>query len=419
MAITLPETLKRGINAQLAMIAREIVTTDALGAVIPIQAVDGTGIKVPREGAQPSTAFIPDSGVTTEESTATDNVPEVQFRRIVGNMDLDKLAMEVGGSHSGSLAFQTAAKAKATWQLIKSKLINGAHATGHTFGTGAAASIAAVTAVDYGPYLDSARRGPGSIKYTHSGTFWAFRAPGDIAYGDAVAIAADGSATLRSYNKSFYVTVTVDVSVAVANAEAPMYFTSSNDEFDGLYEQLDPARIIDPVVSTGDNFSLALLDKLISTQRVSSNRYFIFDSVMEELFYAAMRALGGTDPRTIQLPGYGGGEVPTYRGIPILVNDNMPLETVGGNADCSSLVLASLSYEEGLFLAAASAGGEAGALTPDADPRTRPVLGFRIEDIANLEGKDAMRRRLKWHGAPILRSTLAAARRRGVRHVSA
>lgn len=419
MAVTLPETLKAGVNPMLALIAKEVVTSDSLASLIPIEPVDGTGIKIRREGAQPSTAFIPDSGVTSEESTASDDVPEVQFRRIVGNMDIDKLSMEVGGSHSGNLSLQTGAKAKATWQLIKGKMINGAHSTGHSFGTGAAASFNAVDAIDYGPYLDSSRKGPGSLKYTHSGTLWAFRAPGDIAYGDAVAIAADGSATLRSHNRSLYITITVDVSDAVANAETPIYFTSSNDEFDGLYEQLDPARIVDPDNAAGDNFSIAYLDRLISLVKVKTNRAFILDSTLIEQFYAAYRALGGTDPRTLQLPGYGAGEVPLYRGIPLLDNDNMPVETVGANADCSSIVLAALSFEEGFFLGAASGGGQAQALTPDADPRTRPVLGFRIEDLSALEGKDAMRRRVKWYGTPILRSTLAAARRRGVRHVPA
>ncbi len=422
MAITFPETLKRGQNPMLGLVAKTIAVSDALGAVIPIEPVAGTSIKVPREGAQPSTTFIPDSGATSEESTAGDDVPEVQFRRIVGNMDIDNLAREVGGTHSGNLEFQTAAKAKATWQKIKEKLITGSRVTSHTLGAGAPASSGAISAIDYGPYLDSTRRGPGAIRYTHAGTQWQFRAPGDLAFGDPVTVASNGTVTLRSYNRSFYITVTIVAATAVANFETSIYFTSSNDEFDGLYEQIDPARLIDPVAGTGDNFSLRLLDKLITNQKVEANRYFMMDSIMLENYYAEMRALGGTDPRTVQLPGYGVtglGEVPTYRGIPILVNDNMPLETVGGNTDCSSLVLVSLSFEEGLFLAAASSGGEAGVLTPDADPRTRPVLGFRISDIRDLEDKDAMRRRVRWAGAAVLRSTLACARKRGVRHVAA
>ena len=413
MAVTLPEVLKRGVNPQLAMIAKEIVTTDEFAAVVPIEPIAGTSIKIPREGSLPDAEFISDAGTTTENSNAEDDVPEVQFRRVVGNFDIDKLAMEVGGSHSGSISRQTAAKAKATWRLLKSKMIAGGHVTSHTLSP-ATAPFTAILTWDYGPYLDSARRGPGSLRYTHAGTLWQFRAPGDIDYGEAVAVAADATVTLRSYNKSFYVTVNIDVSVALADGETMIRFASTTNEFDGLNEQIDPARLIDPTAANGDAFSLAMLDKLISNEKVRSNRHFMMNSALIEKFYAAYRALSAVDPQTVSLPGYT-GLVPVYRGIPLLENDNiLSNETVGSTTDASSLYLASLSYEEGFFLAAASTGGLEGALNVDSDPRNQPVLGFRIEDIQTLEGKDAMRRRVKFYGAPVLRSTLAAVRRRGV-----
>lgn len=413
MAITMTEALRRGRNPQLAMLVREIVTTDELGALIPIEPVDGTSIKVPREGALPGTAWVDDTGVTSEESSADDDVPEVQFARIIGNVDVDKMAEGVGGVHAGSLTFQTAAKAKKTWLEIKDALINGGHVTSHTLSPGTTDPFAAITAIDYGPYLNSARRGPGSIKYTHATQSWQFRAPGDIAFGEAVAITSNGSATLRSHNRSFYITITVTVLSATANGETNIYFSSSNSKFDGLDEQIDPARIIDPTGNDGDTFSLGVLDKLISNQKVRANRHFMMNSAMVERFYAAYRALGGTDPRTVAIPGYG-AEIPVYRGIPIIENDHIGFETVGSATKCSSAYLVSLSFEEGLFLAAQSSGGQTQALEPDADPRTRTVLGFRIEDIPVLEGKDAWRRRVKWYGAPVLRSTLACARYRGI-----
>jgi len=50
-----------------------------------------------------------------------------------------------------------------------------------------------------------------------------------------------------------------------------------------------------------------------------------------------------------------------------------------------------------------------GAFSPNADPRTRSVFGFRIEDLGPLEGKDARRTRVKWYGAPALKSLLSCA----------
>lgn len=413
MAILFNEALKRGVNPMLALMAREVVTTSEVAAVLPIELVDGTSIKNPREGALPSTEFVDDAGVTTEESSAQDDVPEIQFRRIIGNFDMDKMAEGVGGSTPAEkLARQTAAKAKATWNLAMNRMYNGGHVSGHTL-VSSADPFAAIDAIDYGPYLDSSRRGPGSIKYTHSGTLWQFRAPGDIDYGPAVAAATDGSYTLRSHNRSFYITVTLDVSDATGNGETMIRFTSSSKQWDGLLEQIDPARLIDPTGGNGDVFSIAMLDRLISEVKVRSNRYFMLNSLLMERFYAAYRALSAVDPQTVAIPGYN-GQVPVYRGIPLLTEDNiLSNETVGGTSTCSSILLTSMGVDDGFFFAAQSSGGTQG-LTVDADPRDKTVMGFRIEDIPTLEGKDARRRRVKLYGAPVLRSTLAAARRRGV-----
>lgn len=410
MALTLPEALKRGRNVQLGMIAKAIVTTDELAAVIPIESVSDTGYSLGREGTLPSTEFIGDDGVATEESTGTDDVIKVPFRRIVGNMDIDALANDLAGPSSGAhTSLQIAKKAKATWRKVTSQMIVGGHVTSHTISPGAPASIGALSGFKYGPWLESSRRGPGSIKYTHAGTKWQFRAPGDVAYGPPVTVAADGVAVLRSWNESYYIVVSVTVATATADAEALITFNSSTKEFDGWNEIVDPAMVVDPVGANGDAFSLDMLDRLISNEKIRANRHFIAPSSIIEKFYGAYRALGGTDPRTVALPGYG-SQVPTYRGIPILENDNIPDNVAVGTGVTGSLYLASLDADEGCFLAAA--GGE--ALTPDADPRVRPVMGFRVETVGILEGKDAIRTRVKWIGAPVVKSKLALTKREGI-----
>lgn len=411
MAFTLPEALKRAMNPMTRMMIKSIATTDELGAVIPIEPVDGTSIKLDREGELPTTGFLADqhSEAATggiNESSGLDDVPEVQFRRIVGDVDVDLLAEGVGGeSRDAKVNRLIGKKAKATWRLMKEKLVTGGNVTGHSFSS----PTASVTAMAYGPHLDSSRRGPGSIRYTDASNTWEFRAPGDITYGEGVVVAGDGQVTLKSFSPSFYIQPTIDVSAATADFEVLVYFTSSNNEFDGIYEMADPALIAPVVGGTGDAFSLAMLDALIDAQKIRESRAFIMNGKLVNRYYAALRLLGGADPGHTSLPGYS-GVVPTYRGLPILTNDNMGDYNVGGTP-CSNIVLASLDPNEGLVLAAQTGGG---TLTPDADPRSTPVLGFRVSRLGELEGKDAERYRVKWYGAPVLKSPLAAAIKQGV-----
>jgi hypothetical protein len=301
-------------------------------------------------------------------------------------------------------------KAKATWRLIKTTMVTGGNTTSHSFGDGNPASIGAITGISYGPWLDSNRHGSGQIKYTHSGTLWQFKAPGDRDYGTAVAATGDGTFRLRSWNQSKYIDATIDVSVAVADAEGLIFFASSNNEFDGMNTVLDPDQLVASTGANGDALSLGTFDELIALEKVRSNRYFIANSAIVNKFYALQRALGGVDPEHTVLPGYNNQRVPMYRGIPILQNDNIPsTETKGSGTTLSSLYLASLDGEQGLCLGAANAGGGM-SMNVQGDPRNTTVMGFRISRLGELEGADHDRTRVKFYGALGLKSKLALAR---------
>lgn len=413
MGLTLPEAMKRATNPFQVGLAKAIVTMDELAAVLPLMPVGSVHVSYRREGALPGTAWIPDSGLTTEESAGTDDNVFVPLRRVVGNVDVDAFADDLTGQSRGEQqAARLAAKIKATWREVMGKFVNGANVTSHTL-VSSANPFAAITAIDYGPWLDSDRYGPGELKYTQATKEWSFRAPGDVTFGNPVAAASNGNYTLYSWNPSKWVTLTLTVASATADGRTVISFNSTSYEFDGLKELLGPGMTIDPVATDGDAFDLSMLDKLITAEKVRTNRAFILNGALIEKFYAAYRALGGTTPQTLQLQGYG-APVPTYRSIPLLQNDNaLSNETIGATSNASSIYLASLDETQGLALAVANDGGT--TVTPDADPRTRPVMGFRIESLGPLEGKDARRTRVKFYGAPVLRSTLALARRRGVK----
>ena len=411
MALTIPEALKRVQNPMTQMILRSVATTSELGALISIESSSGNGLILDREGLLPTTEFIDDAGATTEESTGADDVPIVQFRRIVGNMDIDGLAQAATPTTTNR---QLAKKAKATWRTMKDKLING----GHTTGSDIVATFTGITAVvNYGPWLDSSRRGPGNIKVdmisTGAEADIYFRAPGERSYGPAVNVTADGNYTVKGFSESYYVTGTVDIDAVTADEEALVNFTSTTDEFDGLWELAHPSMVI-PVASagTGNDFDFAMLDALIDTQKIRENRAFLMPGSIVNKFFAEHRSLGGADPTHMDVPGYS-GPVPSYRGIPVLTEDNIT-SYVEGSDNVSDIGLVSLNPDEGLVLAAQSTGGETSALSPDADPRTRSVFGFRIENLGPLEAKDAVRTRVKWYGAPALKSYLALAVRQGI-----
>jgi hypothetical protein len=410
MGLTFPEALKLVSNAYVQGIGKSIVTVDAFSAAVPLLTVQGDSFKGWREGTLPTGgAFIDDTGVTSEESVGTLDQIDIPMRRIVGNMDIDDQANDAGDNVTG---VHLAKKVKATWRRVQQTMITGNRVTSHTL-SAAGAPMTALASFNYGPWLDSSRRGPGAIKYTHVGTSWQFRAPGDVDYGAPVVVASGvQTVVLKSWNESKWIQVTITAATATANGETMITFASSTNEFEGLNEIVEPARVIDPVGGTGDAFSFALMDQMITNEKVRVNRAFLVNSSIEEKIYAAYRTMGGLEPRMVQVPGYGGGEVLSYRGVPVLVCDFIPSnENVGGNLTCSSLYLASMDADEGLFLGVASGGT---STLVDADPFQRSVLGFKFTDVGALEGKDARRTRVAFRGAVGLRSNLALVRKRGV-----
>jgi hypothetical protein len=416
MALTLPQALQRLPQGIMSGIAKSVVTTDQMSAIIPFEPVEGDSYRFVREGDLPvGGAFIDDTGTTSEESTGTDDRTTVEFRRLVGNIDVDELANSMSGGVQ--INAQLGKKVKSTWRKVQDRFINGSRVTGYTFAAGSLASITTgITAITPGPWLDTTRRGPASIRYTNTGKFWAFRGPGEADYGADVAITANGSATLYSYNKSKWITITVTIANATADSEAVVRFTSTTNEFEGVEQICASSMVVAPVATDGDDYSFSLLDKLIDLVKVRNNLAFFMNGSLLMKHLAANRALGGNTEQTIQIASISGKAimVPVYRGIPILVNDWVPSdETVGASTTCSSIYLASLDSEEGLFYACPSFGGQ--SAIGESDPRNVPVLGFRITRLGALEGKDATRTRVAWYGAPVLKSALAMARKRGVK----
>jgi hypothetical protein len=414
-AMTLYEAAKISRHPLSRGIMLGTTVTNQLISMFPWVPKSSTSFQYDREGTLASAEFVsPTHSSLTESSTTFDQVT-VPMRLIDTDVDVYNHVENANDPNGSPRAIQLEKKLKATGLKIQQKMITGGYGTGFTVSGAAASPGLAVDAVTQGPHLDSDRYGPGSLKYTHTGTFWQFRAPGDRDYGPQVAIAADGSATLYSDNPSKWITVTIDVSDASADGECLIRFTSSTNEPDGLLKLIHPDQVIASSGASGDALSFDVLDQLYYEKlKVRDNPVYLMNSKLIRKFRALARtASGGMTPEQIAIPHMGMDgvmgsiNVPQYNGIPILTVDDIPSTETKSVSTLSSVLLVSLSAEQGFWGGCQSIGS---AQMVDADPRMARIMGFQLYEIGQLESKAATRDRIEWMGAFALGSTLAAAR---------
>ncbi len=408
MSVTVADAIKTATRPLTVGLFKEIIKYDELFSVLPFEGVAGESLRYNREKALPAAEFIdPDAGTTTESSATTDEVL-VPIRTLSTDLDIPLLTKVAQQGQNNMEAMQFAAKAKAIGHKISNALINGGFVTSFTVNRPVGWNGVYVDAATFGAHQDTKRYGKAYFRYTNAGTLLEYKAPGDREYGPAVACAADGAFTLRSDNPNKWVRVTLDVSDADEDGLVEVTFASTTQEPDGLEIMIEPGSTQEIASSgaDGDPFTISKLDKLITKVTVGTRRVFFMNGSMIEAYYAAYRALGGTDPQHIQLPGYSGDPTPTYRGIPILRNDSVLLdESKGARTDLSSIYLCGLGGEG---LSALYTGGE--SQTISADPRDKPVLGFMIEKVGPVQNAPKDRTRFHWFGAFVLRSSKAVAR---------
>lgn len=403
-AQTLFDALKAVQNGLTRGLYLEVATSDELFTLMPWLAQVGDTVQYTREKALPTAAFVADAHTTVTSSSATQDLVQVPKRELAFDIIVRNAADAfVGASNRGA---QVTKGFKSAGRLIAQKVITGGYATGFTLSNNFqnGAYIDAITA--YSASLDSTRFGPGAIRYTHTGTYAAFRAPGDIAFGPDVAVADDGTFTLYSSNPSKWITATFDASDANADMTVEISFTSSSDEFDGLARLMAPGQVISSSGANGDDPSFDTLDQLLDLVKVSDGLAFFMPAAIRRKYMALFRSMGGSNPMT--LPN-SSKQVPTYSGVPMLKNDWIPVnESKGSASTLSSIYLASLSAGEGLWLATPGGGQR---VDVEASPRNATVNGFQLKDLGQIQGgPSADGYRLLWFGCLALGSDLAAAR---------
>jgi hypothetical protein len=314
-------------------------------------------------------------------------------------------------------AIQLKQKLKALGMKLQDRMLGGGYVTSAVFDRPAVSPALALVFVSASAHTDSARFGPGDIKYTHAGTLWSYRAPGDRTFGTPVAVAANSTnVVLSSDNPNKKIVLNITVASATADGVVSVSFATTTHEFDGLPKLIPASQTIPSTGTDGDALTFDVLDQLLFEKlKERGNAAFFMNAKLKRKFMALARsAAGGMTPEQLSIGVLGmNGQpaqilVPQYNGIPIFQVDDVPSnEAKGASTNLSSVYIASLEAEVGLYFGVQQQSEQAlAALTPyDA-----VIGGVKMYDIGQLEGKAAFRTRVEWYGSLALGSEYAAAR---------
>ena len=402
MAETLYDAMRSSRNPYQTMMLKQIVTSDEMFGVVPFVPKTGEGFSYEREVSLGSFAAIAPGGAPAESTGRTERVT-VSNREFTADLYVPNFAQEGMADIISPVERQTMMKLKAAGRTLAGKFITGGSVSGATIG--AFDSGAYAVFVSCSPYCrTSDRSGPGSLKYVNAGTLLSFRAPGDQLYGTAVVVAGNGTYTLKSQDPSKYVTLTITAAQATVDQERLIAFTASN-EFDGIQNFVTSGQTSTAAGADGDALSFGVLEAIRDAVKVRDGRLaFVMNLAMRRKYNSIVRATNAAGPSQVELEGM---QYPTFDGIPILANDNIPsTESKGASTTLSSVYCVNFSSEAGLYCGAF--GGPTQVVT--ADPRDVTVLGFRIFELGQIQATAQKGRRISWFGGMALGSDLSLAR---------
>ncbi len=426
--LTLIEAAKISRNPLAKGVLTALATTDELLSQLIMVPKIGESFSYARELSLGSVPFFnpapvvsatlgaPDTLADVTESHATFDQVVVPMRAMGANVDVSNFAEEQQTDPNLQSAVQLEKKLKALGRTIGDKIVTGNYATTYALSqTPAGLAIPGTGAV--GPGQDSQRHGMGSllvadvVASTSCNLY--YRAPSDSRYGAAVPVTANGTYTVRSVNPNKWIKVTVTIASLVSGSALEVAvrvtpISATAQEWDGLQKLTPESQTVASSAANGDDLTFEKLDRLIDELvKIRDRRFFVMNAKAKAEFFNLVRSLGGIGIEVTTLPGIN-GQVPAYRGIPILQSDFIPSnESKGANANLTSIYLLSLAAESGFYM---GVGQNAQSVMADIDPRAASIMGVRIRPIGQLEAKEAVRTRVVFYGATALGSELAVAR---------
>lgn len=222
----------------------------------------------------------------------------------------------------------------------------------------------------------------------------------------ATQIAAKAKGLARKFKRSL---LTGDSSVSANQfdglAKIVHSLTAGYTDADGNAVAADATRTIfsDGSGVAAQPLTFTLLDKLLDAVPNGADVLFMPASVIRA-YRVLLRNSGGLTAAEVMVPEFGRPML-THNGVPILINDFIPLnESVAGapttTGSATSVYAVRLNEIDGLH--AIYGGGTAGIV---------------VEDVGTVQNKDATRTRLKWYCGLALKSTHSIARLRGLSNI--
>lgn len=174
---------------------------------------------------------------------------------------------------------------------------------------------------------------------------------------------------------------------------------TNTKSFDGISKLVTDTGNHFAAGANGSALSLSMLDELIDRLDGRRPDALMMRTGTLRALKALWRAAGGNTGGMLQIDNFG-LSVPAHDGIPIILNDFIPVVAQGSNANTASVYALRLNEVDGLH---GLYGGES--------------AGIRVEDIGTVQNKDATRTRLKWYCGLALKSTRSLAAIRGVTNI--
>lgn len=407
MSVTLHDAEKYSDNPFLTLFFRQIHTADQMWAAMRFAQMGGQSFSYEREVSTGDFNFIAPGGTVAKSNSATERIAVTQ-REATEDFEIDNFVLDNQDTDVNPVTRETAQKGKAAGRKIAEKLFTGVGVSGITvqdpLAAGPTISAALVSASAY----ISERMGPGSLRYTDSGTTLEFRAPGDKDYGDPVTVSSTGQFLLRSASPSKWIIVTATVASPNADWERVVTFTSAANEIDSLPRLIASGQTVASSNTNGDALSFDKLEELADkVQNQDGLVAYVMPRVLRRKLNALLRASGGVEPMFTMGPDL---QFPSFNGYPILVNDYIPTnESKGASSTLSSVWCINFTEARGSGLWMGAFGAD-GQFNVGADPRDEQVLGFRVRDVGQNQTQSKHIYRMSWYGTPCLGSDLSMAR---------
>ncbi|MGZ8172589.1 MAG: major capsid protein [Methylobacter sp.] len=174
--------------------------------------------------------------------------------------------------------------------------------------------------------------------------------------------------------------------------------TNYAKEFDGIGKLIVSGQTI-TAGANGAAITFSMLDELLDAVPNGADAIIMRPGTLRA-YRAALRALGGAVEQSTMMGNFG-MPIPMHNGVPILLNEFLPVnETQGSSSVCTSIYAARFNEADGLH---GLFGGEA--------------AGIVVEDLGTVQNRDATRTRLKWYCGLALKSTKSLARIKGITNI--